>query len=193
MSFQGATLHRSDFTQTYIERVDFSGAALSTADFSHSIFLVANLHEADLRKAIFEYVDFGLVDFSGLDLREARFNVSRVAELFENANLGGARFTGAFLFGANFNGANLNRAYFVNSYLTSADFSDASIEGLAARDVRGSWAIAGAGPIGLPEVLHPEFACTAVFDNHEKDWELGRTNTDRKCVPWAERASLVEQ
>lgn len=193
MSFQGATLHRSNFTQTYIDRVDFSDTAMSSADFSHAIFLIAFFRGADLRKAIFESVDFGLVDFSGLDLRQARFNGSRGAEFFENANLVDAEFIGANLSGANFKGANLSFATFVDSYLTAADFSDAITERLSASDFQGSWAIAGYGPVGLPEMLHAEFACTSVLSDPEKDWELGRTNEGRQCVAWADRASLVEQ
>lgn len=129
-SFQGAIVANSNFSGANLQSTDFSGVNLSSNIFSPTTNLVnANLSEANL---------------SGLDLSSINLSGS----VLTSANMSGANLTNVNLSSANLSNANLSRANLTNVTMNSttvfyADFSEADLSGVYARDIIGS-------PLALP-------------------------------------------
>ena len=116
-------LQKAKFTRADLRGADFQGADLRGADFRG-----AKLHQADFRGAKLRGARFDTVPKGGKREKQASCLQTTPAEC-QGANLSGANFSYAILYGANLSGANLTNANLTWAILTQANLSGANFFG----------------------------------------------------------------
>ncbi|MFW5436758.1 pentapeptide repeat-containing protein [Paenibacillus apiarius] len=119
--FSGSDLTAAVFRACTLIGTNWNGALLHRADFSYSLLCDADFRGCDLRAALFVHTD-GQGMEAGLDRMPGLLGVR-----FAYADLEGADFTHARLYGADFQGANLRNAVFLLQDRERYRFSEGQI------------------------------------------------------------------
>lgn len=116
-SLQGATLERADLRHTAFDEASLSGAHMAQARLGETSLVGADLRGVDLVRATLE---------PGVSFAEAELDGAR----FSGAELQAVNFASASMAGAAFDGAIIRNVSFARAGMVGACFADASIQAL---------------------------------------------------------------